>query len=299
MDTTKILRFHFNNLWDNPGLRFDESINYINQEYHDKDKFFIANKFTNELISLLTSKSLPALAVKLLSSTDAMEELNTSVNLSFGYLYKSSFDSLRRALEITIIGQYFELVKNSYESAFDWVYSKSDTPRFSKMINELLINDDFKEINSRFDWKNKILQHYWDLCNFSHTKGHEKSIISLNKRSIFKPEINKEALECFLNYYNATVEHISIIYSIQNPILIIGLPVVEKFGYSGTHGFFSEDQAMNLRNLLPEEYLEYIQQLTGFEDILQKVKEIKELPDSESYLKIKELLDDLNKNNAL
>jgi len=299
MDTTKILRFHFNNLWDNPGLRFDESINYINQEYHDKDKFFIANKFTNGFISLLTSKSLPALAVKLLSSTDAMEELNTSVNLSFGYLYKSSFDSLRRALEITIIGQYFELVKDSYESAFNWVYSKSDTPRFSKMINELLINDYFKEINSRFDWKNNILQHYWDLCDFSHTKGHEKSIISLNKRSIFKPEINKEALESFLNYYNATVEHISIIYSIQNPILIIGLPVVEKFGYAGTHGFFSEDQAMNLRNLLPVEYLEYIQQLTEFEDIQQKVKEIKELPDSESYLKIKELLDDLNKNNAL
>jgi hypothetical protein len=295
MDTTKILRFHFNNLWDNPGLRFDDSITYINQEFSDKEKFFIANKFSNGFISLLTSNSLHALDVKMLSSIDAMEELNTSVNLSFMYLYKSSFDSLRRALEITVIGQYFELIKNNIDSVFDWFNSKSNTPMFSKMIKELIMDQNFKEIDSRFNWTKNISKHYWNLCDFSHTKGHDKSIISLNKKSIFKPEINKEALQSFLTNYISTLEHIAIIYSIQNPILIIGLPIYEKFGNSGNHGFFSEDQAMNLRNLLPKEYLEYIQQLTEFEIIKYKIKEIKTLPDSESYIKMMELLDSFNK----
>jgi hypothetical protein len=294
MDTTKILKFHFDNLWDKPESRFEESIKYIDLNFQEKERFFVANKFTNSLISLATAKNPQALAVKLLSSVDSMEELNISVNLSFMYLYKSSFDSLRRAIEITIIGQYFELVKNNLDIVYNWFYSKSDTPRFSKMVNDLSVNHNFIEINSRFDWKNELLKHYWNLCDYSHTKGHEKSIVSLNKRSILKPELNGETLNNFLLDYIVTVQHIAIIYTIQNPILVVGLPILEKFGFS-SHGFFSEDEAMNLRNLLPIDYKEYILQLTEVEDIKNKIKEINDLPDSESYLKLKDIFDNFNK----
>lgn len=298
MDTTKILRFHFNNLWHNPESRFEESINHIEKNYTDKEGFFIANKFTTSLITVLTGKNAQAIAVKLLSSTDAMEELNISVNLSFMYLYKSSFDSLRRALEITILGQYFEHVQNNFDEVFDWIYSKKDTPRFNTMIDKLSKHQMFAELGSRFDWKNKILNHYWRLCDYSHTKGHEKSITTLNKKLILKPTINTEVFNDFLSLYFVTVQQIAIIYAIQNPILIIGLPILEKFGFS-SHGYFSEDQAGNLRNLLPANYKEYIIQLIEIDhDIQNKIREFNDLPDSETYLKIKELLDNL-KNNAL
>jgi len=57
MDTTKILRFHFNNLWHDPEFRFENSINHINSNYTDKEDFFEANKFTTSLITFIQGQS--------------------------------------------------------------------------------------------------------------------------------------------------------------------------------------------------------------------------------------------------
>lgn len=291
MDTIKFLKINFDNFYANPSSRFEESINYLNQDYQEKAVFYRANNFTNNLISLLTAENLQAFAVKLLSSLDAMLELNTSCNLSFMFLYKSSFDSLRRALEITVLGQYYELVQNNTDTIFDWMNSKTDTPKFRKMINELSTVKRFSDLNTLFNWKNELQDLYWRLCDFSHTKGHEKSIISLNKSDFFKPILNIQALEDFLTKYINTVQQIAIIYAINNPILIIGLPTLEKFGFTSQNGLFSDSQAQNLRDLLPERYKEYVVQLIEQDNAIKtRVEEINKMPDSESYTKIKDLL---------
>jgi len=291
MDTVKLLKFHFGNFYSNPDSRFNKSINYINEKYQNKDVFFRANNFTNSLITLLTGKNPQALAVKLISSSHAMLELSTSINLSFMFFYKSSFDSLRRAIEITVLGQYYELVKNNFDTVFNWIYSKSDTPRFSKMISELTLVQKYSELNTLFDWKNELQNLYWNLSDFSHTKGHEKSIVSLNKSNIFKPALNISALEEFLSQYINTVQQIAIIYAINNPILIIGLPTLEKFGFDYSKGIFSDSQAQDLKELLPIKYKEYVTQLIENDnDIKSRINEIKNLPDSDSYTEIKYLL---------
>lgn len=287
MDTSKILKYHFDNLWHNPNSRFEESIKHIKECHSDSNSFFAANKFTNYLLDILTAKNSQSLAAKLLSAIDAMEELNLSINLSFMYLYKSSFDSLRRALEIIVLGQFYEKIEDNPETVFNWIESKSDTPRFNNMVTKLSSHETFNIIDSRFGWKTNLLNHYWDLCDFCHTKGYEKSIVNLNKKSIFKPTINPQVLDLFTSKYFITVQQIAIIYTVQNPILIVGLPTFEKFGLE-SHGLFSNEQADNLKNLLPDSYRDYlIQVIDNDENIKNKINEIKNLPDSEFYLKFK------------
>lgn len=287
MDTSNILKFQFENLWFNPNSRFEESIKHIKECYQDSDSFFAANKFTNFLLNILTAKNSKSLAAKLFSAIDAMEELNLSINLSFMYLYKSSYDSLRRALEITVLGQFYESVEDNPETAFNWIKSKTDTPRFNKMVTKLSTNETFGVIDSKFEWKTNLLNHYWNLCDFCHTKGYEKSIVNLNQKSILKPDINPQVLDLFVSNYIATVQQIAMIYTVQNPILIVGLPTFEKFGLE-SKGLFSNEQADNLKSILPDSYRSYlINVIDNNETIQNRINEIKNLPDSEFYLSFK------------
>lgn len=284
MDTSNILKFQFDNLWFNSNSRFEESIKHIKEYYPDSKSFFAANKFTNSLINILTAKNSQSIAAKLLSAIDAMEELNLSINLSFMYLYKSSYDSLRRALEITVLGQFYENVEDNPEVAFNWIGSKTDTPRFNNMVTKLSSHEAFSVIDSKFNWKTNLLNHYWNLCDFCHTKGYEKSIVNLNQKSILKPAINPQALDLFASNYIATVQQIAIIYSVQNPILIVGLPTFEKFGLE-SHGLFSNEQADNLNTILPDCYRNYLLHVIENNDTIRnRINEIKNLPDSEIYL---------------
>lgn len=297
MDSKEELKLHFDSFYANSDSRFKSTINYINQKYQKKELFFKANEFTNSLIALLTAKNLQAYSVKLIASLDAMSELNTSINLSFMFFYKSAFDSLRRAIEITVLGQYYELVENDCETIFNWIDSKSNTPNFQKMINDLLSVQIFSEINSNFEWKKEVQNHYSSLCGYIHTKGSKKSIISTNKSNFFKPAINIESLDEFLSYYITTVQQIAIIYSINNPILIIGLPTLEKFGFITNNGLFNDSQAQNLRDLLPQKYMEYVLQLVNKDsDIEKRIHEIKNLPDSKNYLEIKDIIEKIKNN---
>jgi hypothetical protein len=278
--------------------RCNESLNYIDKLYPKREEFYRVNAFSRNLISLITGQSQQGAVIRLFASADSMVELENSLNLALSFQYKSAFDSLRRALEITVLGVYFDLVENDFEKIFNWIHSQVDTPPFSRMVDKISSIKIFIDLNIKFGWKDEIKNYYWKLCDYTHTKGLLKSITELNKTNYFKSkQINLNALNEFLSDYIETIQNIALIYSTNHPILLVGLPILEKFGFKMSIGLFNDLQATNLKQIIPEKYNEYFDNLLKTSDSIQtQIESINKMPISEDYIKIQEILKSIKDN---
>lgn len=293
------IEYHYDRFISGINDRCRESLDYIDKTYSEKDEFYRVNTFSKNLVSLVTGKSNLGVLIRLIASVDSFMELDNSLNLAFSFQYKSAFDSLRRALEITILGVYYDLVENDYEKITNWINSQVNAPYFSGMIQRIIIVDKFKDLNEKFKWDNEIKHLYWKLSDYSHTKGFAKSITELNKVNYSETtKINSTSLNEFLNNYIETIQNIAVVCSVNHPILLVGLPTTEKFGFNSPLGLFNDSQSENLKNIIPSRYKAYFDNLVKM-DVSIKIKEdsIAKMPVSENYIKIQ---DSLKKNkNAL
>lgn len=294
----KNLKSFFTKFTDGSNLRIEETCLYIEKKYHDKATFYDCLAFINHLSSLFSAKSKFGLIAIMISSMDSKMELLNALNLASIGIYKSSFDSLRRALEITLVGLYFDLVKGD-EIEFEdkelkneilgWYESKVNTPFFKKIKSNLPKKGNFKVVCDKLAWITQIQELYNELSDIAHTKGLENSIMEINKTKKFynTPEFNEETLKLVLNYFIRTTVMIATSYAIHNPILTYGLPVFEKFGPS-MKGLYEEHQANILLKIIPENIKQIIMEIVKKDnDIQEKIRKIEEMPVSEDYMRFK------------
>ena len=84
------------------------------------------------------------------------------------------------------------------------------------------------------------------------------------------PSINLETLETFCDFYIKVVEEIVVILSLYNPMILVGVPLDEKFGLNGpASGFFHEGQAEIVHLMIPDKYKEYFIELAENDDEVQ------------------------------
>ncbi len=116
------------------------------------------------------------------------------------------------------------------------------------------------------------------------------------------PQINKTSLTDFLESYIEIVENIAIICSKNCPILLVGLPLKEKFGYKFTFGLFDVEQAKNLSLIIPEKYKDFFSELIKSDSsIKMTIDKNNKMPNSKNYIKMNKLLKyhkDQIKNNS-
>ena len=95
------------------------------------------------------------------------------------------------------------------------------------------------------------------------------------------PHFAKEALAKTLDTYVETIRKTASILAIINPILLVGLPLDEKFGLNPpVSGFFNEAQAERLFHLVPNEAQQFFDKLVKTDkEVLVVVEWCKQLPD--------------------
>lgn len=215
----------------------DASLLFINREYEQKKFLIKCNNFVEKDI-VETSKSDFESQFKRIGffpATEASIELGEAFNRSIEGAYKSVYDHLRRALELTLIGAYFTSTSISAQLAQKWLSSEKETPFFKRVRKTLLQNDRFIGLEKACAWSLKLRHLFWSLSDIIHVRGSKFSFQSFHPAigSISGTTIlgfSENSLRNALDTYILTIRHMSTIIAASNPILLVGLPIEQKFG---------------------------------------------------------------------
>lgn len=293
--------------------RMKASLDYIKTKYKKTDQLNLSIEFISYHQSETVKSDFKQLeTVGYFPATETEMELDHSIKHALIGSYKSAFADLRRALELTIISVYLTSEICDTKKAVDWVMSKNDTPGFSKSLDKLIKIGRYKEFNDECNWKKNLQGFYWQLSDYSHNKGQLKGYRELNKTRSFinstsLPSICFETLDTFCDFYIKTVEEIIVVLSLYNPMILVGVPLDEKFGINGpASGYFYDGQAELVHSLIPDEYKNYFKELSENDiEILSVVEYFNSLPDlteediNEQIKAQNEFFEEMNKKNTM
>lgn len=229
-------------------------------------------------------------------ATETEMELDYAVKHALIGSYKAAFSDLRRALELSIVFVYLSSEQVERRKALDWITSRGNTPSFSKALGKLITEGRFQDIDRVCNWKSNLQDLYWELSDFNHNKGQLKGYRELNNTSFLvagtsTPSIKYETLELFCDLYIQVVSEIVAIQALYNPIILVGLPVDEKFGLNGpVSGYLNVEQVKLVNALIPQKYRDY------FESLVENDKEIQSIV--EYFASLPDLTDDDLKKQA-
>jgi len=237
------------------------AVDYIKNRYPLRGKFDEARDFVDQdLLDCMRSDFDSLGRVWLFPATEASDELSECLNRLLDAAYKAGRDNMRRALELILVGAFFSHSHISQEDAKAWLNSTQGTPYFSRAVRDLAALPRFDRLDADHNWVDVISRFYWNLCDTIHTKGEQHSLRRLQPvhatiNSIRVPEFNEDALRASLDLYLQTVSHMAVILAAYNPVLLVGLPLLQKFGDNPPmSGFFEEPQAEVLWRLIPVHY---------------------------------------------
>jgi hypothetical protein len=219
-------------------------------------------------------------------SSEAELELDNAINHCLIGSYKASYDHLRRGLELVLINIYLTHEKTPKDKATKWVDSKGYTPYFSReVISNIVKYDRFDDVNRLYDWGNELKEFYYKICDIVHVNGTESSFNKLNRTNFFLSgtalvNIREETIKQFFIDFIKTMEFISLSLSLYNPILLVDLPMTEKFGLNPPICGFLEFGLSEIVNILiPDKYKSYCESLKENDvELLDVKKYIESLP---------------------
>jgi hypothetical protein len=263
------------------------AVDYIKNRYPRREKFDQARDFVDQdLLDCMRSDFDSLGRVWLFPATEASGELSECLTRLLDSAYKASRDNMRRALELIVVGAFFSHSHISPENATLWLESTHDTPVFSRAVKDLAALPRFDRFNEVHNWVDDVSRFYWDLCDTIHTKGKKHSLQHLQPvhatvNSIRIPEFNEDALNASLNLYLQVVSHIAVVLAAYNPVLLVGLPLLQKFAGDGPlSGFFEEPQSEVLWKLIPARYKDSLRHIVETDEEVRSVVEwVNSLPD--------------------
>ena len=268
------------------AARANLSVDYIKNRYPRRNEFDQARNFVDEdLLDCMRSDFDSLGRVWLFPATEASDELSECLNRVLDAAYKGARDNMRRALELILVGAFFSHAHISQTDAKSWLKSTSSTPAFSRAVKDIATLPRFERLNADHNWVAVVSQFYWNLCDTIHTKGEKHSLRHLQPvhasfNSIRVPEFNEVALEASLDLYLQTISHIAVILAAYNPILLVGLPLLQKFADNPPlSGFFDEPQAEVMWELIPAHYHSSFRQIVESDnEVLSVVEWMDSLP---------------------
>lgn len=231
--------------------------------------------------------------------TEASHELALAFACALGGLHRAAVDHHRRALELCVVGAYFVSEHVSAEEGSKWYTSDNQTPFFTRALDRLAKTGFCQEVDGTTSWLLKVKTHYWHLSDIAHVRGQKYSLFELS-RSMFSlsgfpmPSFRPESLTRSLDLFIESCSYAAAALAVANPALLVGMPLPEKYGENPPIGFFTENQADALAQMLPDsvregfvaaaqadervrgirEYMESLPDITE-EEILRQIEDLK------------------------
>ncbi|WKZ71125.1 MAG: hypothetical protein QY331_07655 [Melioribacteraceae bacterium] len=287
------------------------TIEYIQKEYPKKLELYQCLDFMGYSMSETSKSDFETLKrLWFFPTNEAISELNECLHRILEAAYKAGYDNLRRALELIVVGSYFSMSETNEKDAIDWLNSQRGTPLFSRAIKSLLNDNRFFNLEKDTLWVTNLKNFYWYLSDIIHTRGNNYSLEALQPsnfsyNNIRTAQFSKANLKQLLDTFIETFKNICTCIAITNPILLIGLPVDEKYGFdTPVSGFFREHQSNDLWNLLIPETKEYFRNLISTDlELISVSRWMNSLPDKteeeieRQIEEFKKTINDLKKGN--
>ena len=264
-----------------------DTIKYIRNEYQHKDLLYACIDFLNyDFIESSRFDFEEIERIWLSPTKETSAELSEALFQIINASYKAAYDNLRRALEIMILGCSF--AQNNFEAtqAQEWLTSERETPQFARAIASLLQDKRVKKLEQETFWITQLTNFYCDLSDIVHVRGEQYSRKTLQPtmfsyHGIDAPYLSLKNLHRALDTVILTAQHICTCVAITNPILLLGLPLEEKYGIDASmSGFFNESQSILLWQLLIPDTKSFFEELIKNDDeIISITKYVNNLPD--------------------
>lgn len=259
--------------------KVERAVNFFNNSYKDKDTLEKAVRFVHQNLvdgfkgdfSLLTR-------IGFFPATEAVIELDFAIKQALASNYKSAIDHLRRAFELIISSIYLLQDDVDSKKSIEWMNSEKGIPPFSnEVIKNLAKLPRFEDLDTNHGWSTDVKQLCWKLCDYVHVKGTSMGFRSLNLgdtsslQDSYLLSDNFDTFTTILDCYVEVVQQVSATMCLYNPILLVGLPLDEKFGLNLPIGFYHDSQSESINAMIPNKYKSF------FEDLKKDDMEIKDL----------------------
>ena len=264
-----------------------ESTTYITKSYSKIELLAKATDFIDQdLTDAAPSDFDSFIKLKLFPWVEASKELDRSLSLIVLSFYKNSLDSMRRALELIVVGSFFILENQKKTESVAWLTSNQKTPQFRKMIKEIAAHHPYATCEAECSLTAFITSLYHSLSDYIHVKGIHKSQRKFHPSShtfdgVAALLFNEASCKLTLDLFIQTTQTIALICALATPRLLIGFDLEKKFGLNPPlSGFFEEAQADRLIALIPEEFQLFMTKFRDSDPDLRSLKEwFDKLPD--------------------
>jgi hypothetical protein len=260
---------------------------YITEKYENTELLETVNDFISyNLIDAAPSDFDSFLKLKLFPWVESSKELEKALSLIVLSFYKNSLDSMRRALELILVGSFFILENQTTEAATEWLKSNKKTPQFRKIVKEILGHQPYTNCEAECNLSAHITSLYHKLSDYIHVKGLRKSQREFHPSShsfdgVESLVFNEKSCKLTLDLFVQTTQTIALICALTTPRLLIGFDLEKKFGLNPPlSGFYEEKQTERLQNLIPAPFHEFIARLRANDPNLKSLEEwFDNLPD--------------------
>jgi len=261
--------------------------NYIKTEYANSELLETAQLFADyDLLDAAPSAGDTLRKLSLFPWVESSNELEKSLSLITLSFYKNSYDSMRRALELIVVGSFFILDDIDVDRPRAWLKSNENTPNFRRMLEKLIKYEPYCSCEKRCKFCAYLLDLYYRLSDYIHVKGIEKSQRKIKPATdkfngVELLGFNEKPCKESLDLYIETVQAIGLLCALSTPWLLVGFDLDSKFGFNPPlSGFFEYDQAERIRLLIPEKFCPFIDGLKETDERIRSIVEwFEDLPD--------------------
>lgn len=227
--------------------------------------------------------------------SESYYELENSFELCKEGFYRHSLFAVRCALELAVIGLFFNKKDQAHIYIQKWLRSEENTPWFKKSLKRIFELDNFSKFNKEFPLENDIYDIYSLLSDYVHSKGYRYSTTGQSQSNF--NQFNESSLLRYFDLMKKTVSCMVTMMLLKYPIGLKNLPLWEKFGFDApAAGFLSEHTQQIVLETLDEKTKEILQKICKSDpEVKEIVNQILLLPDltEEQLSKQRAELDDL------
>jgi len=259
---------------------YDGSIKFLEAHKEHSDRWCLLSLVAHQALEEAAPSTFEALEkIGHFPFVEARMDFELACNYALHGLYKTVYHHLRSFFELYLVGIYFLSNETKNRDAHDWLEGQSNTPRMQRIIDGLFRENNFNLASQEFNFKEQLNKLYWKLCDVVHTKGRIKGHMALSHSS--QAQFIPDSLVEYIDVLHECIESVSIAFILRSPVLLIGLPLFQKFGLNPpASGFLEQDGVDLLRSVIAPERLKVLDAVAADDDFARDAKEwVMERPD--------------------
>lgn len=185
---------------------------------------------------------------------------------------KSAYFNLRSFLELSFTGLYFISQAATEAEGKEWIKGVAFTPFFNRSLKRLLMLPEYAAAEPHIVYSQLLRNTYNSISDRTHTRGTPHGHLELNRSN--RPQFVENSLIEFIETAERCCESLAVTLAIQHPIVLIPLPMDEKFGLNPPlSGFLQDYDVCCLKSFISSMTLQWLESFAASDPNTQGLRE--------------------------